>query len=83
MTICLFDCVQGVPYELVKAGMSAAFMPGHLQPAFLYHSNFTAKPTNCTDGTQTVLFFSELYEPYGEPPRVTMCCILGPADPGT
>lgn len=70
----------GVTYELVKAGLSAAFMPGNLQPGFFYHTNFTAKPANCTDGSQTVLFFAELYEPYREPPRVTVCCILGPAD---
>ena len=83
LTISLFDWVQGVTYELVKAGLSVAFMPGNLQPGFFYHTNFTAKPANCTDGSQTVLFFAELYEPYREPPRVTVCCILGPADNGT
>lgn len=69
---------MGVTYELVEAGESTAFM--HAKKGFVYHFNFLAKPTKCTDDSETMLFFGEVWEFYPGGPHVTNCCILGSAD---
>uniref|UniRef100_A0A7C8YEZ3 DUF3615 domain-containing protein n=1 Tax=Opuntia streptacantha TaxID=393608 RepID=A0A7C8YEZ3_OPUST len=69
---------MGVTYELVEAGESTGFM--HEKEGFMFHLNFLAKPTKCTDESETMLFFGEVWEIYPEEPRVTNCCILGSAD---
>ncbi|KAJ8421355.1 hypothetical protein Cgig2_013337 [Carnegiea gigantea] len=69
---------MGVTYELVEAGERTAFM--HAKKGFVYHFNFLAKPTKCTDDSETMLFFGEVWEFYPGGPHVTNCCILGSAD---
>ena len=54
----------------------------HEKEGFMFHLNFLAKPTKCTDESETMLFFGEVREIYPEEPRVTNCCILGSADAG-
>ena len=48
----------------------------------MYHFNFLAKPTNCVDDSETMLFFGELWKIYPLEPQVTNCCILGSAGTG-
>ncbi|KAJ8433728.1 hypothetical protein Cgig2_019796 [Carnegiea gigantea] len=69
---------KGVTYELVETGESTTFM--HAKKGFVYHFNFLAKPTKCTDDSETMLFCGEVWEFYRGGPCVTNCCILGSAD---